>query len=791
MLKRENLKQAIDAISARDSEIGYTLNEMFVTGRIDVVPRSVDDTAQDHFDFVFDNEKVAVKKIIFFNEGSVAIEQRLLIKYGEMAKKEEILTLGKSVDYRRDAMLIQRAGLRLLVIHEIDCALERLRKREAAVAHRRDTEADDRIFIKIISFLNQIKQSDFEPKIVQADDPAVLYTGVVDTDRPACFVRFPYSLEALMQVAELDLEFFHIRFILKCLEKDRQIHLFACVVDQRIAGLVYLQLATDFFYKGLEVKYIATQRGQWIDAEGHMQPPYKGIGTFLMAGVWMLWKNRFSKVKEIFLDSEIAAGRFYESIGFHPRRLCEYVLGSPCGYLLNAIVIMADRSRSLNQAAIQEINNLIKKQVHWLLKKKSRKSQNSDREEVLHFLKICLFSTTQADFAKTVVKILLRKKSKIPEAEELIRFGAEKGRVRVKDSELPIGQPVLVVKDPRFTLHLENIFHLESPKRIKAVETILDDATLKGKWRAITPRMATREELTLVHTVEHVDRIARTAGKSLASFDLDTQTSEKTYEVAKLAVGAVFSLLDGIIKREAKCGFAFIRPPGHHAEPDKAMGFCIFNNIALGARYLLTQYSVEKVMIIDIDAHHGNGTQTAFYDTDEVLFVSLHQFPCYPGTGNIGEVGRAAGEGFTVNIPVEKGTGDNDFVGIINSVIKPLAYAYQPQIILVSCGFDLYRHDRLTGLNGTSEGYAMITFLLKEIANKVCGGRIAFIMEGGYSVQGIEKCGLCVMQELCDIPAFNRKRLTKKIQNGRHDNLSVIKKVVDVQKKYWKFSDAR
>jgi len=779
MLKRENLKNAIDSISARDSDIGYTLNEMFVTGRIDVVSPSMDETAQDHFDFIFDNEKVPVKKIIFFNEGSVAIEQRLLIKYGEMAKKEDVLTLRKPVEYRRDALLIQKAGLRLLVIHEIDYALERLKK-------RLDTEADDRVVRKIISLLNQIKQSDFESKIFKTDDPAVLYTGVVDTDIPAIFVQFPYSLEALMQVAELDLEFFHVRFILKCLEKGRQIYLFACVTDQRIVGLVYLQLKTDFFYKGLEVKYIATQQEQMIDADGHMQPPFKGIGTFLMAGVWMFWKDRFNGVKEVFLDSEIAAGRFYESIGFHPRRLCEYVLRSPRGYLLNAIVIMADRSRIYNHGTIQEINNFIKKQVNRLLKKKDRKDQKLHREQVIHFLKVCLFSKKQPEFAKTVIKALLRKKSRIPEAEELIRFGTEKGRVRIKNDKSPETQPVLVVKDSRFTLHLENIFHLESPKRIKAVETVLCDAALNGKWKEVTPRPATRGELTLVHTAEYVERVARSAGKPLVFFDMDTQASEKTYEVAGLAVGAVFSLLDGIVTKKAKCGFAFIRPPGHHAEADKAMGFCIFNNIALGARYLLTQYSVKKVMIIDIDAHHGNGTQAAFYDTDEVLFASMHQFPCYPGTGNIGEVGTGRGEGFTVNIPVEKGMGDHDFIGIINSIIKPMAHEYQPHTILVSCGFDLYRHDRLAGMNGTPEGYAMITFMLKEIANKVCGGRIAFIMEGGYSVQGIEKCGLCVMQELCDIPFFDRRRLTKKIQNGRHDNRTVIKKVVDVQKKYWK-----
>ena len=269
------------------------------------------------------------------------------------------------------------------------------------------------------------------------------------------------------------------------------------------------------------------------------------------------------------------------------------------------------------------------------------------------------------------------------------------------------------------------------------------------------------------------------------SFDLDTQTTEESYESARLAVGGVFNLLDEIWSGKAGRGFACIRPPGHHAEPDRAMGFCLFNNIALGARYLNEYYSAGKIMIVDIDVHHGNGTQSAFYNTDEVLYVSLHQFPAYPGTGNFGEVGQARGEGFTINIPLGKGHGDRDFAGIIYFLLNPLAQAYQPDMILVSCSFDLYTHERLGQMKVTPDGYALITFLLIEIAERVCNGRIAFIMEGGYSLKGIRECGLRVIQELCDVPTVTRKRIDKVMGNPAK-KLSAVKKVIEIQKKYWK-----
>ena len=345
--------------------------------------------------------------------------------------------------------------------------------------------------------------------------------------------------------------------------------------------------------------------------------------------------------------------------------------------------------------------------------------------------------------------------------------------------------PVLVVKDRRFAAHLAKMPPIESDRRMLAAISFFDNETLRGKWLEIEPRLALPEELAWVHTPEYIEKISASAGKPLTSYDLDTQASSMSFDTARLAVGAVFSLIDEIWKGNGRRGFAFVRPPGHHAEPDRAMGFCLFNNVALGARYLRKRYGVKRVMIIDIDAHHGNGTQKAFYDTDQVLYVSMHQFPGYPGTGNIGEVGLDSGEGYTINIPLGKGCGDYDVARIIHLLIGPLAAEFRPGMILVSCGFDLYLHDRLCGMRVTPDGYALITFFLLNIAEQICNGRILFVMEGGYSLKGIRECGARVMGELCDIATLGRKQIDK-IIGSSGSKLSMIRKVIAVQRKYWK-----
>lgn len=349
-------------------------------------------------------------------------------------------------------------------------------------------------------------------------------------------------------------------------------------------------------------------------------------------------------------------------------------------------------------------------------------------------------------------------------------------------------QPVLLIRDRRFTLHLENLPHLESPKRFRAFEEMLGDPSLRGKIREIEPRMATPEELAWVHTPEHIERVAGSAERPLTSFDLDTQATEKSYDIARLAAGGMFSLIDEMWAGRGNRAFACVRPPGHHAEPGKAMGFCLFNNVALAARYLMERYSVQRIMIVDVDLHHGNGTQAAFYDTDRVLFVSTHMFPGYPGTGHYREVGEGKGEGYTVNIPLPRGVNDKDFARIIYFFVNPLAQAYRPEIILVSCGFDLYHRDRLGCMAVTPEGYRMIAFLLTHIAEKTCEGRIAFVMEGGYSLNGIRECGLAVMQTLCGLPLLKARDIDGVIGNaGGIRGISSLKKVVEVHRKYWSF----
>ena len=214
------------------------------------------------------------------------------------------------------------------------------------------------------------------------------------------------------------------------------------------------------------------------------------------------------------------------------------------------------------------------------------------------------------------------------------------------------------------------------------------------------------------------------------------------------------------------------------------MGFCLFNNVALGACYLQRRWTINRVMIVDIDAHHGNGTQAAFYDSDEVLYVSLHRFPGYPGTGNFSEVGCGAGEGFTVNVPLASGHGDRDFIEIIHYLVRPLARHFKPGMILVSCGFDLYLHDRLGGMRASPEAYALMSALLVEIAEQVCGGRILFVLEGGYSIKGIQECGLYLLQELCGLSPVSRDRLNQIITNPL-PKLAPLKKAIQIHQRYW------
>ena len=415
MIKREHIKQAIDAISAREPDIGYSLDEMLGMGLIDI-PSSDEGKEGENFFFLFDGDKVLVNRVLFFNEGVVPIEQGLLIKYGEVVKKQELEDKGDSRGFRDVFNEIHRFGLRTAVIYEIDHALARLRQKMGQDPSQ--NQAD------LVTFLENLKDNGGAPR--SGDEPSmVLYRGVVDTSTPAYFTRFPVTLDSLMQVADINMEFFHVRFILNCLIRGVENNLLACVSEGNIFGLIFLSLKEQAFKKDLEIKYLATLRGKTWDAERPGFKVPKGVGTFLVAGVWLLWKNRMPNLKELVLDSEVGARKFYESVGFAARGLAGYSLREPKGYLLRVIVSMTHHCRDLRKEAIEEIQKLIRKQIKKLRKRGTGDRGASERKAAVESILECLKPEAKREFAEAACNDLMKYRKKIPEFQEMIHFAME------------------------------------------------------------------------------------------------------------------------------------------------------------------------------------------------------------------------------------------------------------------------------------------------------------------------------------------------------------------------------
>jgi acetoin utilization deacetylase AcuC-like enzyme len=290
-----------------------------------------------------------------------------------------------------------------------------------------------------------------------------------------------------------------------------------------------------------------------------------------------------------------------------------------------------------------------------------------------------------------------------------------------------------IVRDNRYLEHDMGSYHVENPQRLVHIYKALDE--IETPLAEISPRAATREEITAVHDPAYVDRIAATAGQSAVHLDADTSTSARSYEVSLLAAGGLLAAIDAVMG-DLTNAFALVRPPGHHAERNRAMGFCIFNNIAIGTRYALSAHGLERVLIVDWDLHHGNGTQHTFYADPRVLYFSTHQYPYYPGSGHYTEIGEGEGKGYTVNCPLSTGYGDADYANILRHILRPIALAYQPQLILVSAGFDIYHQDPLGGMAVTEEGFARLTDIIMDVADSVCEGRLVVTLEGGYHLEG-------------------------------------------------------
>ncbi len=305
---------------------------------------------------------------------------------------------------------------------------------------------------------------------------------------------------------------------------------------------------------------------------------------------------------------------------------------------------------------------------------------------------------------------------------------------------------IAVVEDSRFLDHVGPPGHPERPDRLNAVASALDARTEPLSHLAARP--ATAEEILRVHSRTHFDAVSRVVRGAPAKLDPDTYVSSDSFDVALLAAGASVDLATQVANREAASGLAAVRPPGHHAESERAMGFCLFNNIAIAARALQDDLGVDRILIIDWDVHHGNGTQHFFEDDPSVLYVSTHQFPFYPGTGSVGETGVGAGEGFTLNIPLPAGCGDPEYVGVFQQLIAPAAIAFRPEMILISAGFDAHIDDPLASMNVTAGGFRSMASIVRSLADDLSGGRLAFILEGGYSESGLIDGVGSVMDEI-------------------------------------------
>jgi acetoin utilization deacetylase AcuC-like enzyme len=274
--------------------------------------------------------------------------------------------------------------------------------------------------------------------------------------------------------------------------------------------------------------------------------------------------------------------------------------------------------------------------------------------------------------------------------------------------------------------------------------------------RTETPPEATAKQLAALHTPELIAAVERSRGAARVRFDADTVASRETYRAALLAAGAALRGVEAVVQDGVAGAFALVRPPGHHAESGRAMGFCFFNNAALAAAHAVRELGCRRVLLLDPDVHHGNGSQALFWENPEVLYVSLHRFPFYPGTGDWDETGGGRGEGKTLNLPLPPGLGDADYDALLGQVVEPVVDAFAPELIVVSAGFDTYAEDPLGGMRVTADGYRAMSARIWRWAERHCPGRAVFVLEGGYHPQGVQDgvfAALSAMQGKFEAPA--------------------------------------
>jgi acetoin utilization deacetylase AcuC-like enzyme len=310
-----------------------------------------------------------------------------------------------------------------------------------------------------------------------------------------------------------------------------------------------------------------------------------------------------------------------------------------------------------------------------------------------------------------------------------------------------MSQPIVqCITDDRFQTHRGPEGHPERPERLIAMNEAIDP--FRDRLEFVAPRMAHAEEVLRVHDTHLFDYLESTSDHPLDRIDADTYVGPTSFDVARLAAGSCIDLARSTMRGDGVRGLAAVRPPGHHAESNRSMGFCLFNNVAIAVRALQAEEDAPRILIFDWDVHHGNGTQHIFESDRDVLYISTHQFPFYPGTGDFGEAGVNAGLGATINVPMPAGCGDPEFVGVLQRIVTPAATAFAPDLILISCGFDAHRDDPLASMEISLDGYRTMSAIMCSLADSLCDGRIVFVLEGGYALDGVREGARAVLENL-------------------------------------------
>jgi len=344
-----------------------------------------------------------------------------------------------------------------------------------------------------------------------------------------------------------------------------------------------------------------------------------------------------------------------------------------------------------------------------------------------------------------------------------------------------------LVRDPCFLAHSNGPGHVESPDRLRAIDGMLSSFPDRGRLVDLPARDATTEELAWVHEAAHIKRIEETRNRPYTFLDADTAAVPGSHAAAVRSAGAAMTAVQAVARGTVDSVFALVRPPGHHAEAGAAMGFCLFNNVAVAAQFALHTLGMDRVCIVDWDVHHGNGTMHSFYTTEKVLFFSTHQFPFYPGTGRLDDTGAGKGRGFTVNVPLAGGQDDDDYAAIFSRVVLPIARQYEPQLILVSAGFDIAKGDPLGGMRVTAAGFAGLARMLLALSRECCPGRLAFVLEGGYDLPSIAAGVSAVLQALADdAPAGAPAEAQVAGAGASPETERVIESVLETQGEFWR-----